>query len=391
MQSFETARSLLEQYFAPEGYPRGCVLKEEKEQIRTRLERRISVTSAFIEQNVIPPVYHTPLTVQMEITRRCNLRCVMCYNSSGATPEGYVELSDDEWMEQARRFCDSGVCEVIISGGEPLLRPRLVFRLLDLFKERGCIVHLITNGWLVTPEVAARLAQYRFGFVQVSIDGHVPAIHDRIRQVAGSWDRATRALQLLSSNGLPCRIAHTIVRENYRFLPEVIEMAIFLGARAVVLGRVLAQGRGCENHDSLSLGPQESEEFYALFRREKALKSPYLSLVLGMETHQQIMESYIMPNRAIILRPNGDVRLGCLAPFAYGNVREKSLQEIWEEGAARGYLHPEVVAYIRDILTEGEAEAVRRLGLDSDIESRFLRHEEFRDGADSLEPASVAL
>ncbi|MGZ5441508.1 MAG: radical SAM/SPASM domain-containing protein [Thermoanaerobaculia bacterium] len=391
MQWLRTAEDLLEQYFAPEGYPRGCVLKQEKDQIRARLERRIKVTQSFIEEKVVPPVYRTPLTVQMELTHRCNLRCLMCYNRSGSDPVGYVELSDDEWMEQARQFLALGVCEVIISGGEPFLRPRLLLRLLDLFKERGAIVHLITNGWLVTPELAGRLATYRFGFIQVSIDGHVPAIHDRIRQVPGSWQRATRTLQMLSSQGLPCRIAHTIVKENYQALPEMVDLSIFLGAKAVVLGRVLAQGRGCENHDSLALGPEESEEFYALFQKEKARKSAYLTLVLGMETHQQIMESYIMPNRAIILRPNGDVRLGCLAPFAYGNVRERSLKEIWEQGAARGYLHPEVVTYIRDILTEGEAEAVRRLGLGSEVESRFLRHEEFHVGADSLELAPVAL
>jgi MoaA/NifB/PqqE/SkfB family radical SAM enzyme len=375
MEWLQTAEGLIDQYFAPEGFPRGCLIKEEKEQIRTRLQRRIRVTSSYIEGKLIPPVYDTPLTVQMELTHRCNLKCVMCYNHSGSFPVDYVELSDDEWLEQARQFLELGVCEVILSGGEPLLRSGLVFRLLDLFKERGSIVHLITNGWLVTPAVAARLTQYRFGFIQVSVDGHAPAVHDQIRQVAGSWNRATNAVQLLSSHGLPCRIAHTVIKENYRFLPEMIDLAVFLGARAVVLGRVLAQGRGCENHDSLALGPKEAEEFYALFQREKAQKSQYLALVMGMETHQQIMESFIMPNRAIILRPNGDVRLGCLAPFAYGNVREKSLREIWESGAARGYLHPEVVNYIRDILSEGEAEAVLRLGLDANIESKFLSYE----------------
>jgi MoaA/NifB/PqqE/SkfB family radical SAM enzyme len=166
----------------------------------------------------------------------------------------------------------------------------------------------------------------------------------------------------------------------------MIDVSIDLGAKAIVIGRVLAQGRGVENHDELALGPQESEEFYELFRRERERSSRYLQVVLGMETHQQILESFIMPNRAIILRPNGDVRLGCLAPFAYGNVREKSLKEIWENGAARGYLHPEVVEYIRNIMEVGEAEAVQRLGLDSDNESRFLRHD-----ADSVEAVYAAL
>jgi MoaA/NifB/PqqE/SkfB family radical SAM enzyme len=372
MQWLEESKKLIEQYYAPEGYPVGCVVDEEKEKIRTQLEKRIRLTSTCLEGKLIPSVYRAPLAVQMELTHRCNLQCVMCYNRSGPDTAGYEELSDEEWLAQARRLPDLGVCDVVISGGEPLLRKNLVFKLLDLCKEHRLSAHLITNGWMVTPEVAARLAQYEYGFIQVSIDGHTPEIHDRIRQVRGSWDRATRALQLLSSYGLICRMASTIVKANYRHVPETIDLAILLGSKSIIFGRVLAQGRGCDNSDDIALGPEEAEEFYRLFNRERASKSHYITVNLGMETHQQIIQSHISPNRAIILRPNGDVRLGCLAPFAYGNVRSQSLQEIWEKGANRGYLHPEVVDYIRNVLSEGEAQAVRRLGLNTAAENKHL-------------------
>ncbi|MGZ5441504.1 MAG: radical SAM/SPASM domain-containing protein [Thermoanaerobaculia bacterium] len=356
-------------------------MAEEKEKIRTQLERRIRLTSTCIEEKLIPPVYRAPLAVQMELTHRCNLRCVMCYNRSGPSPAGYEELSDEEWLAQARRLPALGVCDVVISGGEPFLRKDLVFKLLDLCKEHGLSPHLITNGWLVTPAVAARLAQYDYGFIQVSIDGHSRKIHDRIRQVPGSWDRATRALQMLSSHGLICRMASTIVKENYRYVPETIELAVLLGSKSIIFGRVLAQGRGCDNSDDIAMGQDEAAEFYRLFNRERALKSHYIGVSLGMETHQQIIQSHISPNRAIILRPNGDVRLGCLAPFSYGNVRTQSLQEIWDQGANRGYLHPEVLDYIRNVLTEGEAQAVRRLGLDSVAENRHLSFQPSSNGA----------
>jgi MoaA/NifB/PqqE/SkfB family radical SAM enzyme len=373
MQWLEESRNLLEQYYAPEGYPAGCVVTEEKEKIRTQLDRRIRLTSSCLEGKLIPSVYQSPLAVQMELTHRCNLQCIMCYNRSGPTPAGYAELSDEEWLAQARSLPALGVVDVVISGGEPLLRQDLVFKLLDICKEHGLFAHLITNGWLVTPEVAARLAQYEFGFVQVSIDGHSREIHDRIRQVRGSWDRATRALQMLSSHGLVTRMASTIVKDNYRHVPETIDLAILLGSKSIIFGRVLAQGRGCDNSDDVALGPEEAGEFYRLFQRERAAKSHYITVNLGMETHQQIIQSHISPNRAIILRPNGDVRLGCLAPFAYGNVRNEPLQQIWERGANRGYLHPEVVDYIRNVLSEGEAQAVRRLGLNTAAENKHLR------------------
>ncbi|HYM62189.1 MAG TPA: radical SAM protein, partial [Thermoanaerobaculia bacterium] len=310
MQWLEQSEELIEQYYSREGYPVGCLVQEEKEKIRTQLERRVKRISSYVEEKLIPPIYQAPLAVQMEITHRCNLQCVMCYNRSGRTPAAYEELSDDEWMAQARRFADLGVCEVVISGGEPLLRPDLVFKLLDLCKEHGLSPHLITNGWLVNAEMAARLAEYEYGFIQVSIDGQTPAIHDRIRQVRGSWDRATRALQLLSSHGLFCRMASTVVKENYRHVAETIDLAVLLGSKAIIFGRVLAQGRGCENSDDIAMDSKEAAEFYRLFHRERASKSHYIVVNLGMETHQQIIESHISPNRAIILRPNGDVRLG---------------------------------------------------------------------------------
>jgi MoaA/NifB/PqqE/SkfB family radical SAM enzyme len=375
MQWLEQSKRLIEQYYAPEGYPVGCVVQEEKEKIRGNLERRIQRTSSYIEAKLIPPVYRSPLAVQMELTHRCNLQCVMCYNRSGPSSAAYEELSDEEWLAQARRLPELGVCDVVISGGEPLLRKDLVFKLLEICKENCLSAHLITNGWLVTPEVAARLAKYHYGFVQVSIDGHTAEIHDRIRQVRGSWARATRALQMLSSHGLFCRMASTILKDNYRYVAETIDLAVWLGSKSIIFGRVLAQGRGCENSDDIGLSSEQAVEFYRLFQRQRTLKSQYVIVNLGMETHQQILESHITPNRAIILRPNGDVRLGCLAPFSFGNVRTSSLQEIWEKGANRGYLHPEVVDYIRNVMTEGEAQAVQRLGLDTAVDNKYLSFE----------------
>lgn len=347
-----------------------------RDDVSRRLRTRLKTLSHYIEHGLVPESYDAPLTLQYELTSRCNLRCQMCYNASGQGAASTTELTDEEWLRVARDACAMGVFEAVISGGEPLLRPALVFELLDILKAHHVVPHLITNGWFVTKEIAKRLAEYRFGFIQVSIDGPNASMHDRVRGVGGSWLRATRALQMLASYGLPCRLAFTAVKTNYRHIPEMIDLAVAVGARTIVMGKALAQGRGNTNADDVLLGPDEVREFEEIYARARQDRSSSIRIIVGMQSAHQLIEGHIMPAVALVIRPNGDARIGCLAPFAYGNVRERSLNDIWLQGARKGYRHPAVLAYTRDVLQHGELEAVRRLGLTPAHENHFIAFEE---------------
>lgn len=366
MSFLDESKQLLDMYREGGGSEEcGCSIKD-------LLQRRLDFMARYTEEGLMPEKYLAPLTLQYEITYKCNLRCMMCYNASGSA-DGRMDMTDDEWLALAEESCRMGILEAIISGGEPFMRKNLVFKLLDLLKKNNVVPHLITNGWFITPELARRLAEYQFGFIQVSIDGHSPEIHDRIRQVKGSWDRATRALQYLSSQGLPCRLAHTAVKFNYEHVPQVVDLAIALGARTVIFGKALAQGRGNENADDVLLSAEDARKFTEIYRQQRKEKFQYVNVVLGMQTAHQLLESHMTPNAAVVVRPNGEVRIGCLAPFIYGNVRNQSLRQIWEEGANRGFRHPEVVRYTQDVLVNGELAAVRRLNLNPMQESKPIR------------------
>jgi AdoMet-dependent heme synthase len=376
MSWLDDSQALIDEFGATPD-PSGCATGAgTHDDIACRLRKRLAYTSNYIEHGLMPEAYQAPLTLQFEVTYRCNLRCEMCYNGSGSSASRPKELTDDEWLRVAREGCENGILEAIISGGEPFLRPELVFRLLDLFKAYRVVPHLITNGWFITRDIARRLAEYRFGFVQVSIDGPSPAAHDAVRGVPGSWARATRALQLLASHGLTCRLAFTAVQSNYRSVPEVIDLAIALGARTVVMGKALAQGRGNANADGVLLQPDQVREFEDIYARARQARGTAIKVIIGMQSAHQLIEGHITPSVALVLRPNGDVRLGCLAPFSYGNVRDRSLAAIWRDGAHCGYRHPDVLAFTRDVLQHGELEAVRRLGLTLAHENRIIGFEE---------------
>jgi MoaA/NifB/PqqE/SkfB family radical SAM enzyme len=355
-----------------------------------QLKARLALASHYLKEQLLPVAYDTPITLQMELTYACNLKCVMCYNNSGLGQKRPPELTDDQWYSVAEEACKNGLLEAIVSGGEPFLRKELVFRLLDLFRNYGVQVDLITNGFYVTPEVAGRLSEYAFGFVQVSIDGHTAAIHDRVRGVSGSWERATRALESLASRGICARLAHTCVKFSYKHIAETIDLAIGLGARTVIVGRVIAQGRGSASkaEEELLLDDREELEYWRICEQVRAEKSRYIQFMYGHDSAHSLVESQLQPNWAVVVRPNGDARIGCVAPFVFGNVAEQSLVDIWRNGINRAYRHPEVMTYIREVINEGELAAVRRLHLSAAQESKRISFGSISTSAsEACEPA----
>src|SRR5918999_6033574 len=89
-----------------------------------------------------------PVGAKLELTHACNLRCGFCYTDSPRhTLQRTPDLSDEAWLAVADQAADLGVIEVVLTGGEPMLRPELVFELLERLERRGIGLTLNTNGW----------------------------------------------------------------------------------------------------------------------------------------------------------------------------------------------------------------------------------------------------
>jgi MoaA/NifB/PqqE/SkfB family radical SAM enzyme len=110
-----------------------------------------------------------PLTVFLDVTNRCNLRCHHCSASAG--DELDHALTTEEWLALIRRLAELKVLKVIISGGEPLMRPD-IFRLLEELDRWRIGIKMNTNATLVDEQVAARLAGFRMlRSLEVSLAG----------------------------------------------------------------------------------------------------------------------------------------------------------------------------------------------------------------------------
>ncbi len=155
------------------------------------------------------------------LIRRCNLTCKHCYALS-ADHDYAGELSTAEVfavMDDLKRF---RVPVLILSGGEPLLRPD-VFEIAARAKAMRFYVGLSTNGTLIDAPMADRVAAAGFDYVGISLDG-LRHTHDRFRRLEGAFDRSLAALRLLRERGVKLGLRFTMTAMNAHDLPALLQL-----------------------------------------------------------------------------------------------------------------------------------------------------------------------
>lgn len=171
---------------------------------------------------------HIPRLIVLELTRRCNLRCVHCRAS--ADRNGLCdELVTEEWFRLLRDIASFSKPIIILSGGEPLLRED-VFDIITYGRKIGLTMTLSTCGVTLTEQAVAKLKESGIGRVSVSIDGKDAVTHDFIRQQKGVYDAALGAIELLKRYGIAFQINTTVTKYNFKHLNKILELAIDLGA-----------------------------------------------------------------------------------------------------------------------------------------------------------------
>ncbi len=316
--------------------------------------KRINAENDYIkglqESESYPLYYSYPITLQFELTGDCNLNCAHCYNRSGDSDvvKG-TKMGPEDWKRLAREVVnDGGIFQCILSGGEPLLLGKHLFDIMDILHDDGTSFIIITNGLLLTDRVVRQLSKYRFFWLQVSIDGATPEYHDKFRGVKGSWEKAVKGALEVSNQGIPLTIAHTVTPENLSDLEEMVELSCKLGAGTIILGEVLPSGRAITNENVIL----DYDQRNLMHEKIAALTKQYQDRV-RIERSMSLsaaMQRYIStPNGGGIIRPNGDFRLDCMAPFVIGNVLEAPLKDIWIQKGINAWQDPRVTAFVASI------------------------------------------
>ncbi len=156
------------------------------------------------------------------LIRRCNLKCKHCYSVSAdvdfpgelATPEVFAVMDD---LKAFR------VPALILSGGEPLLRPD-IFDISRRAKAMGFYTALSSNGALIDEDKADRIAEIGYDYVGISLDG-IGATNDRFRGLAGAYDAALSGVRACVARGVKVGLRFTMTLDNWRELPRLIDLA----------------------------------------------------------------------------------------------------------------------------------------------------------------------
>ncbi|HWP96973.1 MAG TPA: radical SAM protein [Syntrophomonadaceae bacterium] len=258
---------------------------------------------------------HKRFTIQWHITERCNCHCLHCYQEEVRTESTATQLEQTHNEIQSFLKCRPGI--ITITGGEPLLHPGFFNLLAKLEQPFG----ILSNGTLIDPAMASRLAEHKPSFIQVSIEGREKT-HDSIRG-RGSFRAAVEGIKNLVRSKHRVLISFTAHQRNYRELPAVARLGRKLGADKVWVDRLIPAGSG---NALQGLAPDQNRELFSLMRKSQVAMDRALQFLAGGQPYRCQAGRSLM---AIL--PNGDVLPCRRMPIVAGNLMQNTLEEIYQQ------------------------------------------------------------
>ena len=170
-----------------------------------------------------------PLSVHLDLTYRCNERCIHCYLDH----DDHGEMTTAEIKDLLDQMADAGVFYLTLSGGEILMR-RDFFEIVEHARARTFCIKLKTNGVLIREKEAERLRALGVESVQISVYSHRPEVHDAITKVPGSLRQSIAAVRLLREQGLTVTMANVLMVQNAADYQGVRALAAELGAKFTI-------------------------------------------------------------------------------------------------------------------------------------------------------------
>ena len=208
-----------------------------------------------------------PLWLLAELTYRCPLHCVFCYN-----PTQYArikeELTTAQWVDVMRQARALGAAQIGFSGGEPLLRDDLE-ELVQEARHLGFYTNLITSGIGLTDARARRLKDAGLDHVQLSFQDSTRELNDFLSHTK-TFDLKKRVAQLIKQYDWPMVMNCVLHRHNLPHVDKIIDMALALDAEYLELANTQYYGWAWTNRDQLMPTQEQLREAEAVVNRYRA-------------------------------------------------------------------------------------------------------------------------
>jgi radical SAM protein with 4Fe4S-binding SPASM domain len=265
----------------------------------------------------------TPLSVHLDVTYRCNERCVHCYLDH----EDHGEITTAEIKDLLNQLAGAGVFFLTLSGGEILLRKDF-FEILEYARELMFCVKLKSNAIIIREGEAQRIRSLGVESIQVSIYSHRPEVHDAITGVKGSLKRSLEAIQFLKSHGLKVIIANVLMVQNHKDYPSVRALAAELGVQSTLDPTITPKMDGDRSVLNLNVDRLELEQ---VFRDESLVGNVPEFCATSSKPDDDELESLPCSagHTSCYISPYGDVYPCVQFPLPSGNIRSQRFLDIW--------------------------------------------------------------
>jgi AdoMet-dependent heme synthase len=279
-----------------------------------------------------------PWSVHVDLTYRCNERCIHCYLDH----EDHGEMKTAEIKNVLEQLARSGTLFLTLSGGEIFLRADL-FELLEFARSLHFDISLKTNALLIDAERAKKLRDLSVRKIQISIYSAEPEVHDAITKVRGSLERTLNAIRFLQAEGLNVKIACPLMKQNLTAYRNVQALAAELGVPYVLDMTITPKMDG----DMSLLQLRSSTKELLPILQDPSLNpktcSPDSTQAAAAPTGSATssgIESRAFEDipcsaghNSCYISPYGDVFPCVQMPVATGNLRQQKFEDIWFRSA----------------------------------------------------------
>ncbi len=291
-----------------------------------------------------PMLLTKPISVSIVPTLRCNVECIMCdcwkEKNDYITDQHILDFLDDmaDWV--GPNFF------VQIAGGEPL-----VFKgIYDIFKrcaDRKIICKISSNGYGLNPQVCNKIIDSGLQYLTVSLDSHLPEVHDRYRGIPGTFEKAVEGLRYLREHGnLTLGISSIIMKENIGYVKEMAEYFLSIDIDRILFQPIrdyynpiekwMEYEHWIHDLDALNRGMDQLIE----------LKSKHPRLLNTVEDFELMRGYFADPNyirnardchigyEQLYVDDKGDITM-CNEYDIIGNIKDRNIKEVWHAQKTR--------------------------------------------------------
>lgn len=286
---------------------------------QSSVEESLDTIHREAEENLIP------LNATIELTYHCNLKCIHCYRVEDRTRE---ELTTYEVINLLDQLRDEGTLFLTFTGGEIFTRED-IFEILFHAKKNDFAMFLFTNGTLLTPDKAEKIAEISPVRVEFSLYGASPETYEKITNVQGSFKNVIKGIELLKANGVKVRIKSPLMKPNFPGYRQLIKLVKDMGMNIAFDPKITPKNDGAKGPMGFQL---DEEDLVSYFEDDYPKKWEYLEFPSREKSlNSPLCSAFKM---ACAISPYGDVYPCIQFVMPMGNLRNDIFSDIWHSDSA---------------------------------------------------------